>query len=74
MQISGTNLLLASQQAAPAAAPAPGFAAALQKISGFTPRDLTVPEPKAAPEIKPAAAAPIPSRPMRPGMHVDLKV
>jgi hypothetical protein len=71
MQISGSNLLLVSQQAAPAAAPAPGFAAALKQAAGFTPRDLTVPETRAEPPAK-AAAAPAPSG--RPGMHVDLKV
>lgn len=73
MQISGANLLATQQMAAPAAAQpaAPGFAAMLQKAAGFTPRDLTRPEPAqtaAAPaEAKPAQAT-------RPGMHIDLKV
>jgi len=69
MQISGSNLLLVSQQAAPADASAPGFAAALKQAAGFTPRDLTVHGSTAVPEAKPVQTAA-----SRPGMHVDLKV
>jgi hypothetical protein len=73
MQISGANLLASQQlrEAAPAAkAPAPGFAAALQKAAGFTPRDLTAPQPAVPADAKTAA----PGGPSRPGMHIDLKV
>ncbi len=70
MQISGSNLLQASQQVqAPAPAAAPGFASALQKMAGFIPRDLTKPE---APPAEPKPA--VQTGPVRPGQHVDMKV
>jgi hypothetical protein len=77
MQISGANLLVASQQVAPAGqSAAPGFAAALQKTSGFTPRDLTRPEPaRIATEANPAEAKQgAAAGPVRLGMHFDLKI
>ncbi len=73
MQISGANLLASQQlrETVPAAkAPAPGFAAALQKAAGFTPRDLTASQPAAPAEAKPAASA----GPSRPGAQIDIKV
>lgn len=70
MQISGANLL-ASQQMAGAAAKsaAPGFAAALQKTTGFMPRELAEAGP-AQPDAKPVAQA----APTRPGTRIDIKV
>jgi hypothetical protein len=73
MQISGANLLASQQlrEAAPATkAPAPGFAAALQKAAGFTPRDLTAPQATAPAEAKTAA----PAAYARPGAQIDIKV
>ncbi len=68
MQISGANLLIAAQNVqAPAPAAAPGFASMLSKAAGFTPRDLSRPEPVAPqPPAQPATG--------RPGMTIDIKV
>ena len=70
MQISGANLLASQQMAGATAKPAaPGFAADLQKTTGFMPRDLAETGPP-QPEAKPVTQ----TGPTRPGMHVDIKV
>ena len=80
MQISAANLLLASQQAAPAGAgPAtPAFSAALHKATGFTPPDFTKTEPpimrQAVPPQTGVAQTGTAPAATRPGMHINLTV